>query len=188
MRAWARSARMMCARLCVRTRTAAASAEAGVASLCATQSREQVGPGWSRESVLIVFVPLSCLAIVRAASTSWEANCCIYTRRCLPFPSKKTLFIYFYFTMGGLKKNSNYVRSCSCWKWIRRSFKYLWRSVMIAVMIMNFLQQETRLSTKWLLFLCIINNYGCGWVSVNADETIYRRQIIAFLVCSVFGR
>lgn len=95
VRAWARSAPMMCAHLCVRTRTTAASAEVGVASLCATQSREQVGPGWSRESVLIVFVPLSCLAIVRAASTSWEANCCIYTRRCLPFPSKKIyLFIF----------------------------------------------------------------------------------------------
>lgn len=60
----------VCARLCVLTHAAAVSAEVGVASLCATQSREQVGSGWSRESVLIVFVPLSCLAIVKAASTS----------------------------------------------------------------------------------------------------------------------
>lgn len=60
----------VCVRLCVLTHAAAVSAEVGVASLCATQSREQVGSGWSRESVLIVFVPLSCLAIVKAASTS----------------------------------------------------------------------------------------------------------------------
>ena len=31
--------------------------EVGVASLCGTPSREQVGSGWCRESVLIVFLP-----------------------------------------------------------------------------------------------------------------------------------
>lgn len=44
--------------------------EVGVASLCGTGSREQVGSGWSRESVLIVFVPQSCFAVVKADSTS----------------------------------------------------------------------------------------------------------------------
>lgn len=69
----------------------------GVASLCGTQRREQVGSGWSRESVLIVFVPQSCLAVVKAASTSWEANCSIYTgRRFLFF----FFYLFIYFTMG----------------------------------------------------------------------------------------
>lgn len=53
-----------------RTSAAIVMVEVGVASLCGTRSREQVGSGWSRESVLIVFVPQSCLAVVKAASTS----------------------------------------------------------------------------------------------------------------------
>lgn len=60
----------ICLCLCVRTSTVIAIVEVGVASLCGTRSREQVGSGWSRESVLIVFVPQSCLAVVKAASTS----------------------------------------------------------------------------------------------------------------------
>lgn len=53
----------------------------GLTPCVGTVSREQVGSGWSRESVLIVFVPQSSLAVVKASSTSWEANCSIYTRR-----------------------------------------------------------------------------------------------------------
>ena len=56
--------------LCVCTCTVIVMVVVGVASLCGTRSREQVGSGWSRESVLIVFVPQSCLAVVKAASTS----------------------------------------------------------------------------------------------------------------------
>lgn len=86
----------ICLCLCVRTSTVIAIVEVGVASLCGTRSREQVGSGWSRESVLIVFVPQSCLAVVKAASTSWEANCSIYTRRRFHSLFKIYLFIYFY--------------------------------------------------------------------------------------------
>lgn len=77
--------------------------EVGVASLCGTRSREQVGYGWSRESVLIVFVPQSCFAVVKAHSTSWEANCSIYTGRrflSLGFNLSVHLFIYLF-----LRKN-----------------------------------------------------------------------------------
>lgn len=81
----------VCAPLC----TVMVMVDVGVASLCGTQSREQVGSGWSRESVLIVFVPQSCLAVVKAASTSWEANCSIYTGRRFPF----FLSIFFFFQM-----------------------------------------------------------------------------------------
>lgn len=57
-------------RACTPLCTVIVMVDVGVASLCGTQSREQVGSGWSRESVLIVFVPQSCLAVVKAASTS----------------------------------------------------------------------------------------------------------------------
>lgn len=64
----------MCARvfshMCVPLCTVIVMVDVGVASLCGTRSREQVGSRWSRESVLIVFVPQSCLAVVKAASTS----------------------------------------------------------------------------------------------------------------------
>lgn len=66
----------LCAYACIRVRafvctcTVIVIGDVGVASLCGTQSREQVGSGWSIESVLIVFVPQSCLAIVKAESTS----------------------------------------------------------------------------------------------------------------------
>lgn len=72
-------------RTCTPLCTVIVMVDVGVASLCGTRSREQVGSGWSRESVLIVFVPQSCLAVVKAASTSWEANCSIYTGRRFPF-------------------------------------------------------------------------------------------------------
>lgn len=99
----------MCVCLCVCTCTVIVRVEVGVASLCATRSREQVGSGWSRESVLIVFVPQSCLAVVKAASTSWEANCSIYTRRRFPFFKKEKsiyLFIYLFYNGRCIKKST----------------------------------------------------------------------------------
>lgn len=104
----------MCTCLCVCACTVMVIMEVGVASLRGTRSREQVGSGWSRESVLIVFVPQSCLAVVKAASTSWEANCSIYTRRRFPFLSFFYFFYYYYFTMGDVA-TTYCVRWCSCW-------------------------------------------------------------------------
>lgn len=87
----------VCVFVCARW-TVIVMVEVGVASLCGTRSREQVGSGWSRESVLIVFVPQSCLAVVKAASTSWEANCSIYTGRRFLF--LKPIYLFIYVTMG----------------------------------------------------------------------------------------
>lgn len=80
--------------LCVCPRTVMGVAEVGVASLCGTRSREQVGSGWSRESVLIVFVPQSCSGVVRATSTSREANCSVYTGRRFPLSFLICLLFY----------------------------------------------------------------------------------------------
>lgn len=105
-------------RTCTPLCTVIVMVDVGVASLCGTRSREQVGSGWSRESVLIVFVPQSCLAVVKAASTSWEANCSIYTGRRFPFFLsifffQMYLFNSFYFTKGNVS-TSSCVREWSC--------------------------------------------------------------------------
>lgn len=95
----------VCVCLYVCTYTVIVMVEGGVASLCGTQSREQVGSGWSRESVLIVFVPQSCLAVVKAASTSWEANCSIYTGR---------RFLFFFFLSIYLFYNGECMYNLQC--------------------------------------------------------------------------